>query len=817
MRGSHAGIGNGVCRRAGYGAAILVALVLCLSGAVLSDDIIAITGIDVRVVSGTGASSALSDQAGVGDLLHVRANVANVGAQTVERLEIEFFFTEQITGEHGKIGTQTVYEILAGGEKRPVVTLDTTGFTPGIYRFTAALLDPDSALNDDVTENNRYEQRLAEATAMLASGARIGELSVLTTFGLCQLGSTASRNLFGTTRVELQGGITDSINLSVYNVGRVPLTNAVAGEDHDPIAVAVQYRNSNEPTVAWEPLGSYAPDGSDNTLEVRFDDIAPGDSKELLLKILDFSALEPVYRPTTDQQATFSVLGRPAGSRDRLFVRVVLTAGSGDTAVSQEIFLPSETSGATIYGEPDLWTFPVRSECGCEESCDRVSTAIAPVLLPGDTFLFHVTTDGTGSELNVLNVTSGASVADWSTDQEIVTRPALSWERFEVPNPDPNSMGLLEVQEWTVYLGTDDGALHSLLVTRTEDGAVTLVERPGWAAPDGLVSGLDREDKTTTHLVLTDTGVRSEALDEVELIVTSESGAFFLNASSGASISEFTRRTDIAIVDDAGFADTEPLSISLAPVYVAGMLWFAVDQYVVGLDGTAHNGCAYAVDDVVTTPLALAGDASTIFLGTAFGTIYALTAGSVVPTDPDDAGPPICPTLLSIDTTLRSVVGIATGEDEPRAGDTDIRVYAVDEDFSVWSIEYQPGDGFQPSTRIGPTQVRASGSQGAMVPWTSKTSPALAETNRGVETVFLAGMFRDQTEGGTTVTRPALYALTSDLERIKSFDAWGEMPEFVFKLEVSGLPFLTPLLYEEKSWVIVTVPGGYLYTFDGSL
>ena len=93
----------------------------------------------------------------------------------------------------------------------------------------------------------------------------------------------------------------------------------------------------------------------------------------------------------------------------------------------------------------------------------------------------------------------------------------------------------------------------------------------------------------------------------------------------------------------------------------------------------------------------------------------------------------------------------------------------------------------------------------------------MTKAGGSVETVFLAGIFRDQTEGGTTATRPALYALSSDLSRIKTFDAWGETPSFVFKLDTESSPFLTPLLYEEKSWVIVTVPGGYLYAFDGSL
>ena len=805
MRGAHVGV---ALRRSCGWAPILAALVFAVSWTAFCEDVIDITGVDVRVVQGSGSSSSLLNRAAVGDLLHIRAGVWNVSDQTVERVEIEFFFTEQVTGEHGRIGTQTVYEIVPGGEKRPVVTLDTRGFTPGVYRFTAALFDPDGSLRDDVVENNRYEQSTSEGTSMLAQGPGIAELSLATPFGTCQLARTVLVNpLWGTTTEMATGGIANRISLNVYNVGTDTLTNA-RSETGQPISVTVEYRNS--PSDAWEPLGSYSPGAGGNTLTVQFPDIAPGGNTTVLLSELDYSPLAPLYRPTAEQQDTFSVLGQKAGTKDPLFLRVVLAAGLGESIASQEIYLPSKTSGTTVYSDRDLWTFPARSECGCTSGCDRFCTTIGPVR--SGFLLFHVTSNGEDYQLNALDARSGNSIASWTTDTPIVTQPVV---------------GFAEVQgvgEWIVFVGTGDGAVQSIVIRRTLQGAVTLEKRDAWDAPSGSVSSLDTSTgEPTAHLLLTNTAVGVDSLGEAALIVASANGVFFLDASSGEILSSYRTRDDLLVESD-DFEGSAPLSVTLKPAYAGEMLWFSIDRYIVGLDGLSGNGCVFPANTRITTPLALWEPTGTLFFGAEFGTVYALdTNGVLVPGAEGEQSTLSCPAPDSINSSLRRIEGIALGLDGSRDGDDDIAVYAVDEAFTVWNVEYDPEGGFHHTTTgRGRRQVDATSDEtanpGTVTPWTSTTVPALVwDAQNGVETVFYSGMFLFAREReGSTVTRPALYALNGDLTSVRTFTTWEEELEFVFTLEDATRPFLTPVWFDSEESLIVAVPGGYLYAFNGA-
>ena len=182
------------------------------------------------------------DQALVGDTIRVSASVKNLGTTSTGQFDVDFFFTETISGEHGKIGSQAVIGLDPGEERRPVVTFDSSSFAPGLYVFSAEA-DPPRTLGETERCNNFAPLGDCAGTleqsdnryqlSLLQQGSHISELNLSADFAICQMGS-----------------LTTGWFVEAHNVGTDAFS--IMGSD---LEVFGYYRESlNPPANAFAPL-----------------------------------------------------------------------------------------------------------------------------------------------------------------------------------------------------------------------------------------------------------------------------------------------------------------------------------------------------------------------------------------------------------------------------------------------------------------------------------------------------------------------------------------------------------------------------------
>ena len=209
---------------------VVVTTVLSLGGLAAAAANISVESLQIGLVEGSVAIDRASlglDKGIIGDTVRVSALVGNDGTSAVGEFEVDFFFTETISGEHGRLGTQVVSGLEPGETKRPVIAFDTTSFSPGLYAFSAKA-DPrdalgDSNLCDNVAPREACSGTSAESTSkysltLLRQGSHISR-------------AHAERPLPTVSHGRLQ----TSLTVSVWNVG----TETLSGSD---LAVYGYYR-----------------------------------------------------------------------------------------------------------------------------------------------------------------------------------------------------------------------------------------------------------------------------------------------------------------------------------------------------------------------------------------------------------------------------------------------------------------------------------------------------------------------------------------------------------------------------------------------
>ena len=551
------------------------------------------------------------DQALVGDTIRVSASVKNLGTTTAGQFYVDFFFTETISGEHGKIGSQAVIELDPGEERRPVVTFDSSAFAPGIYVFSAEA-DPPQTLGESQRCNNfaplgdcagdlqQSEDRYQ--IGLLQQGSHISELSLTAGFAICQMGS-----------------LTTGLIVNAHNVGTGGFS--FTGTD---VEVLGYYRESLEP-----PANAFAALLSEGGVPQQLSKIVslsnPGDEGFIRIT-LDYSIFDSLFRQT-------SALGKGNPAQLRVSVNPI----NGGTP--QDLYLPSQFVLAQFYSEVDLWTFPARPQCLCDDYTDITTVPVDPAVTGG--LVFHVVTTSGGDRLHVLKIRTGEEKLDpWSAPPGVsLSTPAVSYDAA--------------TQAYRIYVGASDGKVYAFDGTDKDDDGSFLLQ--SWVtAESSLISG-------SAHLVL--------ASDGSLLLVGSDSGAFILDTVTGEVLRTHTQ-----------------FAVSSAPAYdtATQVLWIASDEFVYGIQ---MNGsfCVYDAFDRITTDLRFNATSTALFFGTDTGLLYAI--------DPTSTGE-VC--QIKADFTqagLRAIVGMALV-----SSDDDAVIYVTDDAGLMVRAEYDEGKGFRDFT-----------------------------------------------------------------------------------------------------------------------
>ena len=550
------------------------------------------------------------DQALVGDTIRLSASVKNLGTSTAGQFYVDFFFTETISGEHGKIGSQAVIGLDPGEERRPVVTFDSSAFAPGLYVFSAEA-DPPQSLGETERCNNfaplgDCASALAQAEnryrlSLLQQGSHISELNLRADFTICQMGS-----------------LPNGLVVDAHNVGTDAFS--FAGTD---IEVFGYYRESLVPPAnAFTALVTSG--GVPDPLQKIVSLSSPGNEGFISIT-LKYDTFDALFRQT-------SALGKAHPAQLRVSVNPI----NGGTP--QDLYLPSQFALAQFYSEVDLWTFPARSHCQCDDYTDITTINVDPAVTGG--LIFHVATTGTGDRLHVLKIRTGEEKLDpWSAPSGAsLSSPAVF---YDAPT-----------QSYRVYVAASDGKVYALDGLDKEDGSF-LVE--SWSSTESsLVSG-------SAYLVL--------ANDGSLLLVGSNSGAFVLDTATGEVLRSHTQ-----------------FAVSSAPAYDAAteILWIASDEFVYGLQPSG-NFCTYDAFDGITTDLRFNATSTALFFGTDTGLLYAI--------DPQSTGETCDIKADFTQAGLRSIVGL-----DLVSNDEDAVLYVTDDAGLMVRVEYDEGRGFRDFT-----------------------------------------------------------------------------------------------------------------------
>jgi outer membrane protein assembly factor BamB len=509
------------------------------------------------------------DQALVGDTIRVSAKVKNLGTTAAGEFNVEFFFTETISGEHGKIGTQTVAGLAPGEESRPVVTVDSSDWTPGIYSFYA-VADPLDELGDADRCNNGSPRLACDGTAaertdrytltLLREGRHISELTLQEPFSTCRMAKLQT-----------------SITVLLDNVG----TETLSASD---LEVWGYYRLALEPPAdEFVPLTTDA-DGNPTQLNKIVSLGDPGDPGFILIT-LNYDVFNRLLAPTASEIASGDVLGKADPVQLRITVK---PTGSSEGVTQQDVYLPDAFALSQFYSTVDLWTYPQRSGC-CSTSCGEAPTSVLKPSISGGLVFFAVSDSG-GERLHVLKVRTGEEKAVWTLPSgEFAAAPLVSYDSA--------------TQVYRVYVASSDGTLYALDgYDKDEGGFFTQV----WQSSSGIASPQAAEGATTF--------LRFSS-DEAEIVVGSTHGAYTLDPSNGQTLVSATSH---------GAATTRPAYDDENSV-----LWYAADEIVYGVHANGTE-CSFDVADRISTQVELTATSKAVLFGTETGYLYALDAEAAV-------------------------------------------------------------------------------------------------------------------------------------------------------------------------------------------
>ncbi|MCX6091887.1 MAG: PQQ-binding-like beta-propeller repeat protein [Candidatus Bipolaricaulota bacterium] len=480
----------------GASSIVCLAVVLVFGGLAVSGADISVESLQIGLVEGAATvdRSALGlDQGIIGDTVRVSALVRNDGTTAVGEFDVDFFFTEIISGEHGRLGTQVVSGLEPGESKRPVIVFDTSAYSPGIYVFSAEA-DPRDALGDTDPCDNVAPRAACSGTSvesadkysitLLREGRHISQLTVRDPFPLCRMGRLQT-----------------SLTVDVYNVG----TEALSGSD---LAVYGYYRlGLNPPANEFVPLVA---DASGNPVQLA--KIAsfgtPGKAGSIVIT-LNYDVFARLFAPNSTARDSGEVLGRA----NPVQIRITVQSADG-SGTAQDLFLPAQFELSQFYSTADLWAFPARATC-CSGNCTAVtSVAVVPAVAGG--LVFHVARDATGETMHVLKIRTGEEKGTWSAPSgKTLTSPVATYDA--------------STDTYRVYVGASDGRIYALDGADKDEGTF-LTGRWQSAAADTVVKG-------DTYLVLSS--------DRAKLVVGSESGAFILDAETGLTLRKVTTHAPV--------------------------------------------------------------------------------------------------------------------------------------------------------------------------------------------------------------------------------------------------------------------------------
>ena len=591
-------------------ASLLLALLLAVSGIVAAQAIdVSIESLHISWVEDETIIDRPSldlDQALVGDTIRVSATVKNIGSTTAGQFYVDFFFTETVSGEHGKIGSQAVIGLDPGEERRPVVTFDSSTFAPGLYVFSAEA-DPPQELGE--TERCNNFAPLAECAGsleqsedrykldLLQQGNHISELSLRADFAVCQMGS-----------------LTTGWVVEAHNVGTEAFS--FTGADLD---IYGYYRESLDPPAnAFVAL--LTDGGTPQQLPKNVFLSNPGDEGFISIT-LDYSIFSSLFRQSGE-------LGKAHPAQ----LRVSVNPTNGGTP--QDLYLPSQYSLAQFYSEVDLWTFPSRSLCQCDDYSDIAAVSVDPAVAGG--LVFHVVTTSDGDRLHVLKVGTGEERLDpWLAPSGArLSTPAVAYDAT--------------AQAYRIYVAASDGNVYALDGSDKETGSFLVQD---WTSSLGLTSA---------------TAYVSISSDGSLLVVASESGAYVLSSADGAILRSNT----------AHAVTTRPVFSS-----ATGTVWFASDETVYGLRADGTLCVNDNILDQITSNLGINHDETAIYFGTDSGDFFAIDIS---------ASSGSC-SIVSQETALlkRTIVGLDVVSDS-----ADAVLYVTSSIGEIVRVEYSDGRGF---------------------------------------------------------------------------------------------------------------------------
>lgn len=716
--------------RRGRGVQVVVGLALLLAAGGLSVVAADIsigslqTGI-VETASGVDRSSLGLDEAVIGDTVRVSALVTNDGAAATGEFDVDFFFTETISGEHGRLGTQVVSGLEPGESKRPVVVFDTSTFSPGIYAFSAEA-DPRGLLNDSDPCDNAAPRRACGGTAAESSskysltivreGRHISQLVLSGAFPMCPMGDIDKLSK-------------RTLTVVVHNVGTQPLTSS-------DLAVYGYYRQGLTP-----PANEFVPlvtDGSGNPVQLsKIVSFSQGGRAGSISITLNYDTLAQIFAPPSALRDAGEVLGRPNAAQLRITVQTV-----GGSGASQDIFLPEQFELAQFYSAVELWTFPQRATC-CRSDCAAVVSVSATPAVAGGV-VFHVVRSTGADTLYALSADTGEVKGIWpAPDGKTLTSPVAAYSE--------------STRTHSIYIGASNGRVYGLTGLEDDEGGFL---RQAWESTTvGVVTG-------ATYLAVTN--------DSANVLVGSGSGAYVLNAATGAAVRTVTSH----------------VPVSSAPIYRAstGDLWFPAGNSVYRVPTTGSE-FTYNAGARVTTALTSNAKGTILFFGTETGDIHAINAQT-------------CAKLDSANL-VSSVVGICTV-----SADDDALIYLTSEKGDIARVEYKQPGGFDErdnslkftARTLQPTSIDSA----ATVLLSSDGGKALA--------VAVAGKKR---EGG--VLRPVLQLWKDDLRDFKTVVVWGVSVPYIFKPQEAASAdsrLLEPIIDPFTLTLLVPSTDGYLYAFD---
>jgi hypothetical protein len=410
------------------------------------------------------------------------------------------------------------------------------------------------------------------------------------------------------------GSLTTGLIVDAHNVGTDAFS--FAGTDIDVLGY---YRESLEPPAnAFAALLSVG--GVPQQLSKIVSLSNPGDAGFIRIT-LDYSIFDSLFRQT-------SALGKANPAQLRISVSPV------DGGAPQDLYLPSQYTLAQFYSEVDLWTFPARAHCQCDDYNDITAVEVYPAVAGG--LIFHVVNTSTGDRLHVLKVRTGEEKLDpWSAPSAAsLSSPTVFYDTA--------------TQTYRVFVAASDGKIYALNGIDKETGSFLT---QGWISSAGLVSG---------------PAFLSTSSDGSLLIVGSGAGAYVLNALDGTILRSDTTH---AVTTQPAFSNT------------AGTLWFASDETVHALrpDGTRCTNDS--ILDQITSNLGINQDETAVFFGTDSGDFFAIDITSASAS---------CP-IVSQETALlkRTIVGLDVVSDG-----SDAVLYVTSSIGEIVRVEYSDGRGF---------------------------------------------------------------------------------------------------------------------------